>query len=622
MTFLLTNTAIAALLALAVLLVGKLLRPAPAAMHVLWLFVLLKLALPPLFELPIELPWSAPAAAPPVLVLDATAVPLTSPAPAPYTSFELSWSDLLLGSWGLGTAVLIALLAASIVHGHRRVRRLGPAPAWLRREVEAMAQRLQVEVPALCDDPHGHAPCIWSLFGTRLLLPAAVLASKSDKGRAAVIAHELAHLRRGDHLVAHLELLLAVLLWWHPLFWFARARLRLWAELACDAWAIASVPDAQLDYAGVLIDAVATPDSAVPGLTVLAARPAARAAFERRLTMILNENVACRASRGWWLPFAAMGLGLLAAPVAAQKPEPKPRIEVKVNGQDLDELSPADRRAVLKQLLQQSERDAQGDDDETPQPRGKRQKSKQQKPKQAPMQLRVQKDADAGGSIEIEGLPDLQDLPRLVDLPDLQHLQGLLQQGLQQARVEILGDADLKQLGIQDEVAHLIDSIGNGKGFDGALDQVIKAAIQGAGKQAVLEIRGDQDLQQLGIGADVEQLIGKILNDEDTQQLLSNLARKVAESALQDIKVEVLDDADLKRLGIDVDLGHLLDGKLFDGKILDGHDGNGSLQQLIDQAIRAATHGESQDEDGDRQDQRPKAKKAKKTKKAKNTKIV
>src|SRR5262249_47707679 len=156
----------------------------------------------------------------------------------------------------------------------------------------------------------------------------------------------------GDHLVAHAELLLAILLWWHPLFWLARARLRHWAELACDAWALASVPGAQLDYAGVLIDAVATPDSAVPGMTVLAARPAARAAFERRLTMILDEKVSCRIGRGWWLSLAVLGVGLCAAPAPAQKPDRRPvRVEVKVNGKDLDELTPAERRAALNQLL-------------------------------------------------------------------------------------------------------------------------------------------------------------------------------------------------------------------------------------------------------------------------------
>lgn len=580
--WLLGNSLAAAALAALTLAIGRFLRPAPAVMHLLWLFVLLKLAMPPLFAVPIDLPAEPPR----VVVVDPMVLAAASPTPAPGLAplpprTEIDWPATLALVWGGGALALLALYLLGIARSHRRVRGLLPAPVWVQREVEAMAAQLGMRAPRVLDDPHSHAPCIWSLFGTRLLVPLHTLAATPQKGRAAVLAHELAHLRRRDHLTAQLELLLAIALWWHPLFWFARARLRLWAELACDAWAVASVPDAQLEYAGVLIDAVTAPDSAVPGLTVLAARPAARAAFERRLTMILNENVACRVSRGWWLPMVALATGLSTAPVLAQREAEPVRIEVKVNGHDLDELTPEERRTVLKLLLRsQGEREVatEAEAEDAPAPREKpKSKPKQPKPK-AKAKLRAG-DAGEGFSIALEGMPSAGEL------------HSLIAGGLQEARAEILADDDLRELGIQDEVVELLDRIGDGKDLGGSLDSLLGAALRGAGKLAIREIHADEDLQELGIADGLGTLVEKLLDDEDTQELLSGLIRQAAGSALHEAKVEILDDSDLQELGIAEDVAGLLEGLLDGGK---GGDGGFAerLHGVIEKAMHGALHGQ------------------------------
>ena len=68
--------------------------------------------------------------------------------------------------------------------------------------------------------------------------------------------------------------------------------------------------------------------------------------------MILNENVPCRASRAWWLPFTSLALGLFTMPVAAQNAHQDPaKVEIRVNGKRVDELSAAERKALLRKLL-------------------------------------------------------------------------------------------------------------------------------------------------------------------------------------------------------------------------------------------------------------------------------
>jgi hypothetical protein len=419
------------------------------------------------------------------------------------------------------------------------------------------------------------------------VLPVRELQQATCKGRAAVIVHELAHLRRFDHWLAHAELLLAVALWWHPLFWFARNRLRLWAELACDAWAVACVPDSTIDYATVLVNAVSSPDFAVPAPAVLAARPAARAAFEKRLTMILTENVPCRASRGWWLPFATLAVGLFTVPVAAQRTEQDPvRVEIRVNGKEVEELSAAERKALLKRLLREEERAEEAIDGKA---RADRQdpvvrRSKADgadKPGKADKADKTDKPAKAGkpddagkptkaGKVDDAGKPSKSGKPgkvtrrvktyggdpTVLDMTDLSdgRMQDILEQALGEARVEIMDDEDLRELGVTDDVLRLLDDIAEGKGIETSIDALVKSALHGARKVAVEELRSDADLKKLGLTDDVESLLQKLLDDDRAAVVFKDLTTRAIDESMDDVKRDLLENAkDLKSLGIDVE---------------------------------------------------------------------
>lgn len=589
MSWLVANTLVAGLLALLVMGVGRWLRPAPAAMHVLWLFVLLKLVLPPLFEVPVDVSWLraevAPGVVPQPVFVDlvqsaagadavvppAPAVPAV--APALLAGPQLTLGEVLLCVWGAGSALFVGFLLLGVVRGHRRLRSLGPVPPWLAREVETLAARLGVRVPRLLDDPAATSPCVWSLGRVRLVLPVRVLAAAVPKGRAAVLVHELAHLRRGDHWLAQVELLLASVLWWHPLFWFARARLRLWAELACDAWAVASVPESTIDFATVLIEAVARPDSAVPGMTVLAARPAARAAFERRLTMILNENVPCRGSRAWWLPFTALALGLFAVPVAAQEEETPVRVEVRVNGKKVEQLSGEARRILLERLLREEKEEAA-----TRPGKKKSDEGQDPVPKKSPAQSRSEKPGKKHAHVHDDF--DFGDF----DFGDLdEQIRAGLKAGLDEARKEIRGNKELRELGITDEVLDLLDNLGSGKGLDKHIDSVVKGAMKGAGSLIVKELQADGTLRDLHVHEDIRKFVDNLIEKGHDAETMKDLLLRTGKSVLDHAKVEVLRDPDIKKLGIGKDVELLLDD-VMSGK----GNFNRNLQKLIDKAIKSA----------------------------------
>lgn len=576
MTWLWSNSLVAAAMTLAVLAIARWLRPGPAVLHAMWLVVLLKLVTPPLFEVAMPWPREAPAPAsreatvlPPVDQAGAVPIPpadlrtevLASTMAARLPKPAATGPDLrpvLYGLWAIGSVVFGGMALFALVRQHRRLRALPPPPDAVRRELHAHAARIGVRLPALRDDPGAGSPYVCSLLRTTLVVPGAALARCSPKGRAAVLLHELAHLRHGDHLIARFELLLAIGLWWHPLAWFARRQLRQQAELLADAWAVGSVPDSALDYAAVLVHAAAAeaPAEAIPA--VLAARPAARSAFETRLKMILNENVSCRISRGWWLPVATMAMGLFAMPVAAQRQEPgtEPKVEIRVNGKQVDELSAAERRALLRKLLATEERPAERERAEPRQPR--RARGEDQEPAPAPHQDPERPAIDARG------------------------LKEQMRQALAEARADIAKDEDLRELGITDEVGKLLDGLESGRGIEGGIGAVIKAATKGVMPKIEQELRADAELKELGMTEPILDFVRGMLTDERTQEQLGDLVEQFAGKALQRAKVEILADEDLKRLGIDGDVADLVETALHGG------DFAGSLQKVIDGAMRSA----------------------------------
>lgn len=143
-----------------------------------------------------------------------------------------------LALWLSGTLLLLARVlfqAAGLLRLRRRLVRDGaPAGADLQRAMHALAGEMQVRAPTLRVLPGLSSP---------LVLPGAVLLPRWAEGldmpqQHAMLAHELAHLRRRDPLWRPLQRLALVPLFFHPLAWHALRRLETLAETLCDAAAV------------------------------------------------------------------------------------------------------------------------------------------------------------------------------------------------------------------------------------------------------------------------------------------------------------------------------------------------------------------------------------------------
>ncbi len=341
----LVGSALAAVAALASRPGLRRLALGPAARHALWLVVLIKLMAPPI----VHWPWSvrvatAPTPAPvddrrdgPAEALDfdlaseVEAIPAPrdeprDPGPAAWPALSTVARGLapwVVSAWLVGSVALGAVQARRILRFRRRLREAEQAPAWLVDEAARIGRRLGVRVPEVCVLSGLGTPLLWCLGRPVLLVPDDLLASL-DRGRwPAILAHELAHLRRLDPWVRRLELVAGLVWWWNPLYRLTRSRLDFEAELACDAWVLWALPDDRLAYAESLlqIGSVSSP-GAIP-MPALGIAGAARS-FERRLTMILRDQVACRTPASGLLAAALLTLLALPSWTLAEPTRPAP----------------------------------------------------------------------------------------------------------------------------------------------------------------------------------------------------------------------------------------------------------------------------------------------------------
>ncbi len=133
------------------------------------------------------------------------------------------------------------------------------------------------------------APMLWG-FGPRakLLFPEELVETINTQSQCTLLAHELAHYRRGDHWVRVLELLAMGLFWWHPVVWWARREIEIAEEQCCDAWVVAQFPKTPRQYAEALLDTVDFVSNSLPMLSPISSGIGDAPLLRKRLTMIMH----------------------------------------------------------------------------------------------------------------------------------------------------------------------------------------------------------------------------------------------------------------------------------------------------------------------------------------------
>lgn len=155
-----------------------------------------------------------------------------TPAPGDSANPLQIWLPLLAAAWALGAAAMAVYTAVSYALLCRRMRR-------------AVCLRENV-----FESGAAPTPFVLGVLRPRIYLPIGMTGSARD----AVLAHERAHIRRGDHWWKLLGFAVLTLHWMNPLMWAAYVLLCRDIELACDEDVIREMDGAhRADYSQALL---------------------------------------------------------------------------------------------------------------------------------------------------------------------------------------------------------------------------------------------------------------------------------------------------------------------------------------------------------------------------------
>ena len=159
----------------------------------------------------------------------------------------------LVGAWLCGVALFSLRFAGGLLLlEHKRSRHFGaPSPRILEICQDLQRQLGLNRAIRYLECGWLQAPAAIGWIRPIVLLPVFALTGLSEVQLRAVIAHELAHIRRLDSLVNLLQILIETLLFYHPAIWWLNKRIRAERELCCDEIAV-SLTGNRLEYAKAL----------------------------------------------------------------------------------------------------------------------------------------------------------------------------------------------------------------------------------------------------------------------------------------------------------------------------------------------------------------------------------
>ena len=164
------------------------------------------------------------------------------------------WLSAIVWAWCFGVVAFATrpLVGWYTVHRLRTVG-VSPVPASVHSVLERVSQRLGLRRAAqILQSTLVQVPVVVGYFRPVILVPMSVISGLPASQLEAILAHELAHIRRHDYLVNLLQTLVETVFFYHPAVWWLSRQIRNERENCCDDVAVA-VLGSGVDYGRALL---------------------------------------------------------------------------------------------------------------------------------------------------------------------------------------------------------------------------------------------------------------------------------------------------------------------------------------------------------------------------------
>ncbi|MCA9058058.1 MAG: M48 family metalloprotease, partial [Planctomycetaceae bacterium] len=258
----------------------------------------------------------------PSLILPERAIPRME-STTTWRQWFVSISPAVLVTYLLVTSVFLVRLSRSLHQSHQLRRSLSlVSDPNLKELLRAQAVRIGLRrIPAIAVCDRVAVPMVIGLLRPVVLLPPVFLSLMDSGQMAAIVTHELAHIRRCDTLLNLLQRLIEAFLFFHPVTWWISRQVNIERENCCDD--IAAETADPLTYAGALLRLAelcicrnGTQEQAV-AIAALQADGGRPTELGNRIRRLLHDQPACRVSLSWRsLAVPGLLLCILSIPLA------------------------------------------------------------------------------------------------------------------------------------------------------------------------------------------------------------------------------------------------------------------------------------------------------------------
>jgi len=233
-----------------------------------------------------------------------TAEITSNPNAAPNAATAAAWC------WAAGVLCMSLRFGLS-GYGAQRLRTVGvsaPDASWERafqtlKETLGVARTVRLLRSALAE-----VPMVVGWFSPVVLVPASAFTTLSRDQLKALLAHELAHIRRHDHLLNAAQAVVEIVLFFHPVVWWISKQMRVEREFCCDESSVQVTGDPRL-----LAEALARMETlriAAPQMTVLASNGGSLVQRIQRILGVRPDGK--RTVFGWHIPVGLALAGIVA----------------------------------------------------------------------------------------------------------------------------------------------------------------------------------------------------------------------------------------------------------------------------------------------------------------------
>ena len=239
------------------------------------------------------------------------AKPLSLPVPAIQPVVQPTWQALVLLAWLAAVLLMGVLLIQRVAFVHGLLAQAQEAPDALRALLEQcrrqMGLRGNVGIRLTCLSA---SPSVCGLRRPVILMPEPMIRELETPQLRSVLFHELAHIQRGDLWINLLQTLLQIAYLYHPLLWWANARIRAVREQAVDETVLAALGEEAEEYPRTLLRisklAFGRPVLSLRLLGVVESKKALTARIRHMVSRPFPQN-----ARLGWLSLAAIVVAAL-----------------------------------------------------------------------------------------------------------------------------------------------------------------------------------------------------------------------------------------------------------------------------------------------------------------------